>query len=276
MTIAGRNKFLILGIIITSALCIVGTGSIVFLIRHNMLHNIATPHKPLYECFPQWHLLTYNRLAVITGTLAFPVIAAILLIYMYLIFEKTHAFEISFFSLFIFGIAFEALKLLFPLFNAHAALSTWTLFIARAILFARFFAFLSLFVASLFAYKTFTQETLAIIFLLCFISFSLIHIVPINIVITSSFASFSHYYTALLYWFNGIICLLSIISFLLTGILRNIAEYKKAGLSLITLFFAYTLLLYCGSWPCIAAGIALFFFGGFSFVRTIHRFYLWQ
>lgn len=276
MTIAGRNKLLILGIIITSALCIVGIGSIVFLIRHNMLHTIAIPQKPLYAWFAQFHLLAYNRLAVIIGTLAFPVITTILLIYMYLIFEKTHAFEISFFSLFIFGIAFEALKLLFPLFNANAALSTWTLFIARAILFSRFFAFFSLFVASLFAYKIFTQETLPIIFLLCFISFSLIHIVPINIAKTNSFASFSHYYTMLLYWFNGIICLLSISSFLLTGILRNIAEYKKAGLSLIILFFAYTFLLYCGSWPCIAVGMVLFFFGGFSFVRAIHRFYLWQ
>lgn len=276
MTIAGRNKLLILGIIITSALCIVGIGTIVFLLRHDMLHLIAIPQKTLHSWLPQVRLLTYNRFAVIIGTLALPVIAAMLLIYMYLIFEKTHAFEISFFSLFIFGIAFEALKLLFPLFNANAALSTWTLFVARAILFARFFAFFSLFVASLFAYKIFTQETFSIVFLLCFISFSLVHIVPINIVKTNSFDSFSHYYTALLYWFNCIIYLLSIISFLLTGILRNITEYKKAGLSLITLFLAYTFLLYCGSWPCIAVGIVLFGFGGFSFIRAIHRFYLWQ
>ena len=275
MTIAGRNRILIFGICITVLMVIGSVGCCIAIIAHNLLAELPAVPESAFALL-RFPLFAYNNYAVMIGFASFPLIALVLLICMFFLFEKTHALEISFFGLFIFALSIEALQLIFPLQARYPLLTVFTASVARTVFFFRFGACLVLLTSSLFAHKTFTRETGSIIFLLCFIAFALSHAIPIDTVHTVSFFSFSRSYHYLLYSFSGIVCALAVVSFLLVGIYRSITEYRKAAIRLAIILIAYTLLLYAGSWFFIVLGIGALLAAGFFFLKAIHQFYLWQ
>ena len=275
MTIAGRNRILIFGICIAALIVIGGISCCITIIAHNLLAELPVAPKSAFWLL-RLPFFAYNNYAVMIGIAALPLIALILLICVFFLFEKTHALEISFFSVFIFALSVEALQLLFPLQARYPLLIVFMASIARIIFFFRFGACLSLLTSSLFAHKTFTRETGSIIFLLSFIAFALSHIIPIDTVQALSFFSFSRSYRYLLYSFSGIVCALAVVSFLMVGIYRSITEYRKAATRLLVMLIAYTLLLYTGSWFFTVFGIGALLTAGFFFLKAIHQFYLWQ
>lgn len=245
MTIAGRNRILIFSICIAALMVVGSVSCCIAIVAHNLLAELPTAPESTFRLL-RLPFFAYNNYAVMVGIAALPLIALVLLICVFFLFEKTHALEISFFSLFIFALSVEALQLLFPLQVRYSLLVVFMASIARIIFFFRFGACLALLTSSLFAHKTFTRETGSIIFLLCFIAFALSHVIPIDTIHTVSFFSFSRSYRYLLYSFSGIVCVLAVASFLLVGIYRSITEYRKAAIRLLVMLIAYTLLLYTG------------------------------
>jgi hypothetical protein len=275
MTIAGRNRVLIFGICIAALMVIGSVSCCIVIIAHNLLAQLPTVPESTFWLL-RLPFFAYNNYAIMIGIASLPLIALILLICVFFLFEKTHALEISFFSLFIFALSVESLQLLFPLQTYYPLLPVFMASIARIIFFFRFVACLVLLTSSLFAHKTFTRETGSIIFLLSFIAFALSHAIPIDTVHSLSFFSFSQSYRYLLYSFSGIVCALAVLSFLLVGIYRSITEYRKAALRLLAMLIAYIALLYIGSWFFTVLGIGVLLAGGFFFLKAIHQFYLWQ
>ena len=275
MTIAGRNRILIFGICIAALMVVGSISCCITIIVHNLFAELPAVPESTFRLL-RLPLFAYNNYAAMVGIAALPLIALTLLVCIFFLFEKTHALEISFFSLFIFALSIESLQMLFPLQVRYPILTVFMTSIARIIFFFRFGACLSLLTSSLFAHKTFTRETGSIIFLLSFIAFALSHIIPIDTVQALSFFSFSRSYCYLLYSFSGIVCALAVISFLLVGIYRSITEYRKAATRLLVMLIAYTLLLYTGSWFFTTLGIAALVTAGFFFLKAIHQFYLWQ
>lgn len=263
------------GICIAALLVIGSISCCITITAHTILAKMPTAPASTLWIFRQ-PLFAYNNYAVMAGLTSFPLVAFLMLLCVFFLFEKTHALEISFFSLFIFSLSAETLQLLFPLQMIYPILTVFSAPIARLIFFFRFWACLSLLTASLFAHKTFTRETGAVIFLLSFMSFALAHTIPIDTAGTLSFFSFSESYRSLLYSFNGIIYTLAVLSFLFVGIFRSIPEYRKAALRLLAILIAHATLLYSGSWFFIAISIAGLIIGSFFFLKAIHRFYLWQ
>lgn len=275
MTIAGRNKILIFGICVTTLIVIADIICCITITAHNLFAKRPTAPENVFRLL-RLPFFAYNNYAAMIGIASLPFIALILLICVFFLFEKTHALEISFFTLFIFALSAESLQLLFPLQERYPLLAVFTAAAARIIFFFRFEACLALLTSSLFAHKTFTRETSSVIFLLSFIAFALSHSIPIDTVSELSFYSFSRSYRYLLYSFSGIVCALAVLSFLLVGIYRSITEYQKAALRLLAMLIAYIAVLYTGSWFFTALGIGTLLAGGFFFLKAIHQFYLWQ
>ncbi len=275
MTIAERNKFLIFSLSITALLFFAALFGAFFILSHDLIGSMPSP-SPDFQKRILKPLFAYNNSAVVIGIALFPLLSFIILMAVFFLFEKTHALELSFFCVFIFTISFESLRLLFPLCDNNYIFPFFVTGIVRILFFFRFIGVLSLFVAGLFAHKLFTRETSWIIFLLGFFSFALAHSVPVNEARTQAFFLFSRYHRYLLYSFDGILCLLSVLSFLFAGLVRSISEYMRAGIALFFVVSAYLFLLYTGSWLSITVGVIVFLIGGIRFVRTIHQFYLWQ
>lgn len=275
MTIAGRNKILIFGICITVLMVIGSIVCCVLIVTQRMLNQL--PKEPESSF---WVLklpaLAYNNYAVMVAVAVFPLVALILLLLAFFLFEKTHALVISFFSIFIFALSVEVLQLLFPLQVCYPLVTVFFTFVARSIFFFRFLACLALFTAGLFAHKTFTRGTGTVIFLLSFIAFALSHAAPIDTLHAVSFFSFSRSYGFPLYSFSGIVCGLAVASFLLVGMYRGIAEFRKAGVRLLIMLVSYTAVQYTGSWLTTILGVPAVLVGGIFFLKALHQFYLWQ
>ena len=275
MTIAGRNRILVFGICIAALMMAGNISCCITIVAHNLLAEMPAAPESAFRLL-RLPFFAYNNYAVMVGIVSLPLTSLLLLVFIFFLFEKTHALEISFFSLFIFALSVESLQLLFPLQVRYPLLTVFMAPIARTIFFFRFGACLALLTSSLFAHKTFTRETGSIIFLLSFVAFALSHTIPIDTVHTLSFFSFSRSYRYLLYSFNGILCVLAVLSFLSVGIYRSIVGYRKAAIRLLVMLIAYTVLLYSGSWFFTLLGITVLLAGGFFFLKAIHQFYLWQ
>ena len=275
MTIAGRNRILVFGICIATLMMAGNISCCITIVAHNLLAEMSAAPESAFRLL-RLPFFAYNNYAVMVGIASLPLTSLLLLVFIFFLFEKTHALEISFFSLFIFALSIESLQLLFPLQVRYPLLTVFMASIARIIFFFRFGACLALLTSSLFAHKTFTRETGSIVFLLSFVAFALSHTIPIYTVHTLSFFLFSRSYRYLLYSFSGIICVLAVLSFLSVGIYRSIIEYRKAAIRLLIMLIAYTVLLYSGSWFFTLLGIAVLLAGGFFFLKAIHQFYLWQ
>ena len=275
MTIAGRNRILVFGICIATLMMAGNISCCITIVAHNLLAEMSAAPESAFRLL-RLPFFAYNNYAVMVGIASLPLTSLLLLVFIFFLFEKTHALEISFFSLFIFALSIESLQLLFPLQVRYPLLTVFMASIARIIFFFRFGACLALLTSSLFAHKTFTRETGSIVFLLSFVAFALSHTIPIDTVHTLSFFLFSRSYRYLLYSFSGIICVLAVLSFLSVGIYSSIIEYRKAAIRLLIMLIAYTVLLYSGSWFFTLLGIAVLLAGGFFFLKAIHQFYLWQ
>ena len=275
MTIAGRNRILVFGICIATLMMAGNISCCITIVAHNLLAEMSAAPESAFRLL-RLPFFAYNNYAVMVGIASLPLTSLLLLVFIFFLFEKTHALEISFFSLFIFSLSIESLQLLFPLQVRYPLLTVFMASIARIIFFFRFGACLALLTSSLFAHKTFTRETGSIVFLLSFVAFALSHTIPIDTVHTLSFFLFSRSYRYLLYSFSGIICVLAVLSFLSVGIYRSIIEYRKAAIRLLIMLIAYTVLLYSGSCFFTLLGIAVLLAGGFLFPKAIHQFYLWQ
>lgn len=275
MTIAGRNRVLIFGICIAALMLIGSILCCVQIMVKGVLGQLPkAPESSVWAL--NLPVFVYNNYAVTIAIAAFPLIALILLIRILFCFEKTHALEISFFSLFVFALSTEVLQLLFPLYGCYPLIAVFIAPAARIILFFRFLACLSLLTASLFAHQTFTRGTGAVIFLLSFISFALSHVTPIDTADAVSFFSFSRSYRFSFCSFNGIVCILAVVSFLFVGIYRGIAEYRKAAFHLSLMLVSYAAMQYTGSWFITVLGVPTLLIGGFFFLKAMHQFYLWQ
>ncbi|MGP1576521.1 MAG: hypothetical protein ACTTH7_03380 [Treponema sp.] len=275
MTIVNRNKILITSIILSAILFLASLLCTIILYITNTIGHLPLPENSIIH-LGAISLPTYNNDAVTFGTLVFAPITLVLLLSLFFLFEKTHAIEVSFFALFVFAVAFESLRLFFPLSYIYPITLITILPITRTVFFFRFFSLLSLLTASLFTHKVFTRNTMPIIFLLCFISAALAQTIPCNTTYTTGYYIFSQHYQHIFFTFTGITALFCVLSVLISGISRDIPLYRKSAINLLVMLCGYGGLLYTGTWTTILISTAAFFFGGLSFIRHLHHFYLWQ
>ena len=87
MTIAGRNKILVLGICVSTLLAIGGIGCCIVLTAHNTLAAFPTPARSAVWILRQ-PLFAYNQYAALLGVVSFPLVALILLIYIFFCLKK--------------------------------------------------------------------------------------------------------------------------------------------------------------------------------------------
>lgn len=97
--------------------------------------------------------------------------APLLLTYLLRRFEKTHAVEISYFSLFLCALNFEGVRLFLPILYT-GTLTTYAGNVPmQIVMFFRSLALLAFFASGIFAKKTLTRQEGAVVFVLCTVAF---------------------------------------------------------------------------------------------------------
>ena len=106
MTIAGRNRILVFGICIAALMMAGNISCCITIVAHNLLAEMSAAPESAFRLL-RLPFFAYNNYAVMVGIASLPLTSLLLLVFIFFLFEKTHALEISFFSLFIFLFSFS-------------------------------------------------------------------------------------------------------------------------------------------------------------------------
>ncbi len=275
MTIAARNRFIRMGALVSLSLVVAASASIAYMTMKGTLPS-AQPGPRGLAFLDGLFLTPFSPVAVALSAGVFPLFSLLCLGYVLFAFEKTQTIEITFFAAAAFSVSLEALRILVPLAGSFPISVASPVAVSRAILFCRVFASLALLASVIFTTGQTAQQLGASVFLIGFVSFSLVSAVPFN-----STRLFSNYlvrpgFSVTLTAFLTVIGLLAVVSYLIQGKTRASPDYTAAGVALLSFLSGYAILSYCDSWAFLGAGGFLLFAGGWKYLDRIHRYYLWQ
>ncbi len=275
MTIAARNRFIRIGALVSLFLVIATSASIAYMTLKGTLPSVR-PGPRGFAFLDTFSLAPFSPAAVALSAGLFPLFSLLCLVYVLFAFEKTQTIEITFFAAAACSVSLEALRILVPLGETLAIAVASPVAVSRAILFCRVFSALSLLASVIFTTGQTAQQLGASVFLIGFVSFSLVSAVPFN-----ATRLFSNYlvrpgFSVTITAFLSAIGLLAVASYLIQGKTRASSDYTAAGLALLSFLSGYAILSYCDSWAFLGAGGFLLFAGGWQYLNRIHRYYLWQ
>lgn len=274
MTIAGRNKLRILGILISLAVFIFAAVSCAIILFGDNLNFLPEYLKKADT--ESLRIIGYSPRAVCVSIFSFSFLSLFFLCYIYFIFKKIHAVEISFFRIFIFSFAFEAIRLVIPFYDFSGLILVELTGISRAVYFFRFIGLLSLFIGNMRPVKNVQGQSSYIIFIIIFLSFSLSMTLPMsNTYITEFFIAppvFIRSYTIIAASIYILSLLITAVTYAPNGLKDNILITSV----FLIMIIGYTMLLFCSNLIVLISGLLFFFSGTFMFIKKIHGYYLWQ
>ena len=268
MTIATRNHFIVLATIITALLCLIAIGAAVFIFVFHAIPAGIGSNRTL-SFLNDFFLTSYSLPASIIALM-------FLLLYIIVAFEKTQTMEITFFAVCMFALAFESMRMIIPLCSLWTSFSVSSAVISRIVIFSRFLFLFALLASGIVTASEKNQQIGVIIFLLAFFSFCISNIIPMNSGSVTSCFIIEPGYGDTIHLFFVIFGIMSIISYLIPGIRREIPEYKEAAGGLCLLLAGYSVLTMCDSWLFLIGGVILFCCGVWIYLDRLHQYYLWQ
>lgn len=275
MTLATRNHFIRIATFIVLGFAILSIVAFILILSSNSKIP-SLPHARTVPFLSNYYLTTYSATAAISAIILFPLLSFAGLIYILVAFEKTQTTEITFFAACIFTVALEGVRILIPLYSGWMNAGFFISTVSRTVLFCRLFTTLCLLSSIIFTTGQTAQQIGPAIFLIAFFSFSLVNVVPFNVQNLSTSYFVIPGYAQMIFLFIGVLGLLSSISYLVQGKVRNAKEYTRAAGGIIIILVGYSLLSFCDSWLFFGCGAALLVQGSWIYLKQIHRYYLWQ
>jgi hypothetical protein len=276
MTIATRNRFFAAGIVISLVALAVTTSAAFSIIPVYPEAGNEAIRRPagLLQIFMQRFLwpspyVSYTTM-IITVIYAF-----VTLIFIYYFFEKTQSSEILFFSLFVLSFAFEAIRILVPLWKVYDFPGIFLVISTRALLFFRYLGLFSLFTASVYASGLGEQKQENSIFILILVTLTLALMVPVDgLSWDSTLVPIFGYRTMFRMVDIGIIGI-TVISFLIGSYTRGTKEYIRVGIGSLLVSWGRAVLFSSDTWVTPFPGLVLLVLGTWLICAQLHRVYLW-
>lgn len=275
MTLATRNHFIRIATLTVLVFVLLTLAAFILILVRN--EDIpALPQARTIGFLSDFILTPYSPMAAIAAITLFPLLSFTGLIYILFAFEKTQTTEITFFAACVFIVALEGVRILIPVYSGWMTAGFYISAISRVVLFCRLFTTLCLLSSIIFTTGQTSQQIGPSIFLMAFFSFSLVNVVPFNSANLSTSFFIIPGYSQMIFLFMGVLGLLSSVSYLVQGKLRNAKEYTRAAGGILLILIGYSLLSFCDSWLFFASGTILLIQGTWLYLKQIHRYYLWQ
>jgi hypothetical protein len=191
-------------------------------------------------------------------------------------FRKTVSAEIYFYAFWVLSLGFETLRLVTFGLAAENGSTYWQIIATKALLFARYSGYLSLFASGLYA-AGFRNEKLGVAAVLILaVSLALASAMPVN---TGSFASTLELragYAALHFGFYAVTSIVTVANFLYAVRATGEGSYRLVALGCAAFLVGRQLLVSQINPFAIVAGFALLVTGSWLFISRLHAYYLWQ
>lgn len=265
MTIVFRNTTVTIGILIAFCLTVsVFLFSLFFL--PNILQRTPNFSEILGENIFQVSNVLYLGFFSFAASLLFRII-----------FSKTLAPEMFFFTIFILTFSFEVPRILFLLFEYSNSPFNFSVIITRIVHFGRFLRVFSIFVAGLFACSISNPKTGVYLGIGILLSIAFAIGIPIDATQKTDallYVMGLRSYTRILFSLGE---LLSIVNIVLAGILKNTREYYCMAVFLIvTIIGSNLLIIFPQRLLFLVIGIPIFTVGTILFGKQSHDLYLWK
>lgn len=192
------------------------------------------------------------------------------------LFETTQTTEIIFFLGFLSGCLCEVVRFLTPLFGLWSTFSELLFFCGRLLFTGRLLCPLSFVfaaIASSVEVRQDVERNMAIMYMLCIV-FALI--VPLNTARVSSTGTITWGFPELFFIARLFFVAIAFISFWINSIKQNVAEYKKAALSMLVVMSGYGILICADNYVFMILGTALLAAGTSFYLQTLHLLYMWK
>jgi hypothetical protein len=202
--------------------------------------------------------------------------AALVLGFILYSFRKTVSAEIYFFSFWVLSVGLEVLRLAVFDLAAGGGSAYWEIVATKALLFARYAGYLSLFVSGLYAAGFRNEKLGAVAAIVLAISFGLASAMPIN---TGSFAPTLELragYVELNSILVLAVALVTVADYLYAAHSTGERAYRLAALGAAIFLVGHRLLTTQWNPFLMIAGFLLLVAGSWLYVSRLHAYYLWQ
>lgn len=275
MTIAARRR-IYWGLFLTACACFVaffplylrlsqGEKSPTFLVKAGALGNFHLGSLVL----PSHHLAA-------AGIGLCALYSALVLGYILYSFRKTVSAEIYFFAFWVLSVGLEVLRLgVFDLAGGGGSVY-WQIATTKALLFARYAGYLSLFASGLYAAGFRNEKLGTVVALVLAVSFGLATAMPIN---TGSFAATLELragYVELNSILVLAVALVTVADYLYAAHSTGEATYRLVALGAAVFLVGHRLLTTQWNPLAMVAGFVLLVAGSWLYVSRLHAYYLWQ
>jgi hypothetical protein len=191
-------------------------------------------------------------------------------------FRKTVSSEIFFFAFWVLSVGLEVLRLGVFSLAADGASATWQILATKALLFARYAGYLSLFASGLYAAGFRNEKLGSAAALILALSFALASAMPVNTGSFSATLELKPGYVDLNNAFALIVSLVTVANFLYAVRSTGEASYRFVALGCAGFLLGHRLLTTQWNPFLMVLGFALLAAGSWLFVSRLHAYYLWQ
>jgi len=228
----------------------------------------------IYQAITGWFLNSnfYSVHITLVFAALFSLVAIILI---HSFFERTHAPEILYISIFTVSFTFESFRLFLPLHYIFNFPYIYLLIMSRFLLFIRYFSIFSLFTAGICAAGLEVQKTRTIIFIITIAALIITIGVPIDILNWDTSLNIVNGYRAIFRMIELAAFLTTTISFFVAAKNRDTREYRYIAIGVILVFIGRNILLGTDNWLGPVPGIALLSIGTWLICSKLHKIYLW-
>lgn len=276
MTLSGRNRFVIAGII-WSLLIFVILGyfslksfSVFPLVEKQainrpfgMLHSLIALFLKPQSYVPLFSIIISVLYSLITS------------IAIYFLFEKTQSPEILFFATFVLSLSLEIGRMALPLITYYDASLSYAVFTGKIILFSRLFGLFSLFLASVYAAGMDMQRYGFLLLLNFAVCLTLASGVPIDSMNWDTALTPRYGFANMFFFIELTIIIITVTSFFISIKNKSSKDYIFVSLGIFLVILGRDILLHADTFPELGISIPLLGVGTWMYCVYLHRYYLW-
>lgn len=272
MTLKIRNRFLI-GLFVLFVLH--GVFNVAFFVYEALNAKVGLPVNAIRPFYIFAKMLPVAFPAVVACAIFFMLYVCVCTLAVYLMFEKTQAIEISYFSGFLIGCCFEGTRLLICV-KDFLPSSWFLLFMARIVLTGRILCPMSLLFAAILRENEQRQNFERNFLIMLIVSAFLGLVLPMNSLEFSTTCT-------ILCGYRGILIIYIIVVVLATALTLFMHYHQSKSnssalilASYVLMMIGYLILCNADNYFCLAVGVAMFSSGSMGYLKGLHSSYLWK
>ncbi len=276
MTLSERNTFFKVGIVfcLICTLFVTVASFLIIPVYSNIMEEYTRRPVNVFQVLTGFFMKN-DYYAVYVSLAASVLYSLIGIIFIHFFFERTSAPEILYIAIFTISLAFEAIRLILPLYCIYIFSLFYINIAIKVLLFARFFSVFSLFAAGLYAAGLEMQKTRNVIFVMIIAALVITLRVPIDGSNWDTSLNIVNNYTSMFVLVELAAFITTMISFFIAANIRDSKEYFNVAIGVMLVLAGRGFLINVDNWIGFVPGILLLSIGTGFLCSKLHKIHLW-